>query len=210
MTPAQQRALVTLWPRYGIEAGDAQLELENLFGRAAPVTLEIGFGNGDALLDMAAVHPDRNYLGFEVHRPGVGHLLNRLEAAGLTNVRIVIGDAGEILTCQIPGGSLDAVHLFFPDPWPKKRHHKRRLVQPAFAQLVRTKLKPGGVWHLATDWEDYAQQMLTVLDEAEGFENLAGRGRYSSDPGERPPTKFEQRGRRLGHGVWDLHFRRTA
>jgi tRNA (guanine-N7-)-methyltransferase len=209
MTVAQRRALADLWPRYGIEAGEAPLDFAVLFGRTAPVTLEIGFGNGEALLTVAAAHPERDFIGIEVHRPGVGQLLNALAARGLSNVRVAIGDAREFLLQRVPEASLGAVHLFFPDPWPKKRHHKRRLVQPAFAELVRQRLRPGGWWHLATDWQDYAGHMLAVL-EAAGFENTAGPGRFAPDPGERPPTKFEARGRRLGHAVWDLVCRRVG
>lgn len=210
MTAAQQRALETLWPEFGIEPAESPLDLKRVFGRVAPVTLEIGFGNGEALLAMAAAHPERDYLGIEVHRPGVGQLLNGLAAGGLSNVRVIIGDASEFLAQRIADGSLDAVHLFFPDPWPKQRHHKRRLVQPGFAALVRSKLKIDGVWHLATDWEDYAEQMRAVLEAAEGFGNTVGSGCFAPGPGERPRTKFEVRGRRLGHGVWDLRYRRTA
>ena len=210
MTAAQSRALETLWPQYGIEPDESPLDLKNVFGRSAPVILEIGFGNGEALLAMAAAHPGRDYLGIEVHRPGVGQLLNRLAADGLSNVRVIIDDASEFLAQRIADGTLDAVHLFFPDPWPKKRHRKRRLVQPGFAALVRSRLKIGGVWHLATDWEDYAEQMRVVLEAAEGFENMAGAGCFAADPGERPRTKFEARGRRLGHGVWDLRYRRVT
>lgn len=210
MTAGQQRALETLWPEYGIEPDESPLDLKRVFGRAVPVTLEIGFGNGEALLAMAAAHPERDYLGIEVHRPGVGQLLNGLAAGGLSNVRVIIGDASEFLAQRIADGSLDAVHLFFPDPWPKQRHHKRRLVQLGFAALVRRKLKIGGVWHLATDWEDYAEQMRVVLEAAEGFGNTAGAGCFAPDPGERPRTKFEARGRRLGHGVWDLRYQRAS
>lgn len=210
MTAAQQRALETLWPKYGIEPDESLLDLKQVFGRSGPVNLEIGFGNGEALLAMAAAHPERDYLGIEVHRPGVGQLLNRLAADGLSNVRVIVGDASEFLAQRIPDGSLDAVHLFFPDPWPKQRHHKRRLVQPGFAALVRCKLKPAGVWHLATDWQDYAEQMRAVLEAADGFENMAGAGCFAADPGERPHTKFEARGRRLGHGVWDLRYKRIS
>ncbi len=210
MTVAQRRALESLWPSFGIESGDTPLDLAALFGRRAPVTLEIGFGNGESLATMAAAHPEADYLGIEVHRPGVGHLLGLLAARELRNVRVMVDDAREVLTQRIADASLDALHLFFPDPWPKKRHHKRRLVQPEFAALVRSKLKPGGVWHLATDWEEYARHMRAVLEVTEGFENSAGAGCFAPDPGERPRTKFEERGRRLGHGVWDLRYRRIA
>lgn len=208
LTPAQKRALDELWPRYGIDGRNEPLDLPALFGRNAPVVLEIGFGNGEALAELAAAHPENNFLGIEVHRPGVGHLLNLLAARGIANVRVVVADAKEILAARIPDESLAAVHLFFPDPWPKKRHHKRRLLQPDFAQLVRRKLRTGGVIHLATDWQDYAQWMMETLTAAEGFENVAGRGCYG-ERGERPLTRFERRGVRLGHAVRDLRFRRV-
>jgi tRNA (guanine-N7-)-methyltransferase len=209
MTDAQRRALQGLWPRYGVDAGAAPLDFADLFGRRAPVTLEIGFGHGEALAALALAHPDVDYLGVEVHRPGIGSLLRRLHAAGSTNVRVLAADAHEVLTHRIPDGAVAAVHLFFPDPWPKQRHHKRRLVQPAFVALVWRKLVPGGVFHLATDWQEYAEHMMTVLSAHPGFDNTAGVGRYAAR-GDRPLTKFEARGTRLGHGVWDLVFRRRG
>ncbi len=186
------------------------LDLEALFGRNAPRTLEIGFGNGESLAAMAEAAPEQDFLGVEVHRPGVGHLLLRIEALGLENVRVISHDAVEVLEHHIPDRSLDRVLLFFPDPWPKKRHHKRRILQPAFVELVARKLRPGGIFHMATDWEEYAQQMLETMEAAAGFENVAGPGRFSPRPADRPATKFERRGERLGHGVWDLLFRRRG
>lgn len=209
ITPAQTRALAQLLPRHGVAPGDAPLDFAALFGREAPVYLEIGFGNGEALAAMAGAHPENNYLGIEVHRPGVGMLLRGLEAGAVTNVRIICADAREILERRIPDGSLSGVYIFFPDPWPKKRHHKRRLVQPEFVTLLRRKLLVGGLLHLATDWEDYAQQMLAVLSSADGLENTAPAGQFVSRPPARPLTRFERRGHRLGHGVWDLVFRRV-
>ncbi|OGI51688.1 MAG: tRNA (guanosine(46)-N7)-methyltransferase TrmB [Candidatus Muproteobacteria bacterium RIFCSPHIGHO2_02_FULL_65_16] len=209
ITKAQERALTELWPRYGVDAGDAPLDFRALFGRAAPVHVEIGFGNGDVLAAMAARHPEYDYLGIEVHRPGIGALLRRLEAAGLGNARVMRADAKEVLARNIPDAALSAVNIFFPDPWPKKRHHKRRLIQPEFAELVRRKLQPGGMLHLATDWRDYAEQMLDVLSQTPGFENTAGAGAFAPRPSVRPPTRFEERGRRLGHEVYDLSFRRS-
>ena len=209
ITKAQERALAELWPRYGVDAGDAPLDLCALFGRKAPVHVEIGFGNGDVLAAMAARHPEYDYLGIEVHRPGIGALLRRLEAAGLGNARVMRADAKEVLARNIPDAALSAVNIFFPDPWPKKRHHKRRLIQPEFAELVRRKLQPGGMLHLATDWRDYAEQMLDVLSQTPGFENTAGAGAFAPRPSVRPPTRFEERGRRLGHEVYDLSFRRS-
>jgi tRNA (guanine-N7-)-methyltransferase len=206
-TDAQRRAFATLLPRYGVPEGDAILDPAALFGRSAAVHLEIGFGNGETLVAMAAAHPENNYLGIEVHRPGVGALLRRIEADGLANIRVACTDAVETLS-RIPDAALDAVYVF-PDPWPKKRHHKRRLVQPAFLALVQRKLKPGGVLALATDWEDYAQHMLAMLSASGGFENLAGPGGFAPRAAGRPLTRFEQRGRRLGHRVRDLAFRRA-
>lgn len=208
MTDAQRRALTELWPRYGIDPGETPIDFSAVYGRVAPVHLEIGFGNGDALAAMAAAHPENNFLGIEVHRPGVGSLLRRCATEQLDNVRVMSVDAKDVLERQIAPGSLAAVYVFFPDPWPKKRHHKRRLVQPEFVALVRGRLAFGGLFRLATDWQDYAQQMLAVLSADPELENLAGAGQYASRPSERPITRFEQRGARLGHGVWDLAFRR--
>jgi tRNA (guanine-N7-)-methyltransferase len=209
LTPGQRRALDELLPRFGV-APTGSIDLAALFGRSAPVVLEIGFGNGAALAAMAAAAPEKNFLGAEVHRPGVGSLLQRLAEQGLTNVRVAQTDATALLAQSIVDDALDAVHLFFPDPWPKKRHHKRRLLQPEFAELVRRKLAVGGVFHAATDWEPYAQHMLAVLTAAKDFTNLAGFGAFIPRPGYRPQTKFETRGQRLGHGVWDLLFQRSA
>jgi len=208
ITEAQKRALEELLPRYGIDTGNTALDFVALFGRDAPVHVEVGFGNGEALAAMAAAHPQNNYLGIEVHRPGVGALLRRIEAEGLTNVRVACTDAKELLEQRIPAASLSAVYIFFPDPWHKKRHHKRRLVQIEFVELLAHKLKPGGLLHLATDWEDYAQHMLAVLSAAKGFENTSGSSQYAPRPETRPCTRFERRGQRLGHGVWDLLFHR--
>lgn len=210
MTDAQRRALVELWPRYGIDAGDTPIDFATAFGRMAPVHLEIGFGNGDAIASMAAAHPENNYFGIEVHRPGVGGLMRRCAAERLENVRVMSSDAKEVLEKQIPANSLAAAYLFFPDPWPKKRHHKRRLVQPELVALLRERMAIGGVLRLATDWKDYAEQMLAVLSADPELENLAGAGKYAERPPERPLTRFEHRGLRLGHGVWDLAFRRQV
>jgi len=205
MTPAQRSALDTLWEQYGIELGDTQINLDALFGRSAPRILEIGFGMGSSLAEMAAAHPEQDYLGIEVHRPGVGNLLKLIDAHPLSNVRVISADAIEVLN-QIPGACLDAVYLFFPDPWHKRRHHKRRIVQPSFVTRIAQKLKPGGHFHLATDWEEYAEQMLRVLSAAPEFANTAGPGKYAPRPAYRPLTKFERRGHGLGHRVCDLVF----
>ena len=208
LTTGQARALTELWPRFGLEPGDAEFDFVLVFGREAPVIVEIGFGNGESLAEVAEQHPQNNYIGIEVHRPGVGSLLLRLEEKKLSNVRVLCHDASEIIGGQIPDHSLDAVYLFFPDPWPKKKHHKRRIVQPVFVQQIRQKLKVGGQFHLATDWQNYAEHMMAVLSAADGFSNVAGPGNYAVKPEYRPETKFERRGLNKGHGVWDLVFRR--
>ena len=208
ITAGQQRALQDLWPSYGL-AADEPLDLAAIFGRSAPRTLEIGFGNGDALATMAGQQPDTDFIGIEVHRPGVGRLLQQLDEHELTNVRVMRDDAVQILNTCFPDNSLDRLLLFFPDPWHKKRHHKRRIVQPAFIELLARKIKPGGYLHMATDWENYARHMLEVMGQSPAFRNCAGSGNYSPRPDYRPVTKFEQRGLRLGHGVWDLVFKRV-
>lgn len=205
MTHAQNRALDELLPKYTLPEGT--LDLTALFGRDARRSLEIGFGNGDTLAELARRHPDEDFLGVEVHRPGVGRLLNALQAGGLTNVRVACDDAVKLCSECLPDASLDAVLIYFPDPWPKKRHHKRRLLQPEFAALLARRLKPGGRLHFATDWEDYAAQALAVLAACPGLENTATG--YAPRPAERPATRFEQRGLKLGHAVFDLVFRRV-
>jgi tRNA (guanine-N7-)-methyltransferase len=205
LTRGQQQALEKLWPVYGIDFEAKQLDLDSLFKRSAPKTLEVGFGNGDSLFQQVLSNPNNDYIGIEVHRPGVGHLLHLAGDAGITNLRVINHDAVEVLQQQIPDHSLECVQLFFPDPWHKKRHHKRRIVKAEFIRLVCQKLKPGGLFHLATDWQDYAEHMLAEMEQADGFSNTAGKGNYAENTG-RPPTKFEHRGRRLGHGVWDLVF----
>lgn len=209
MTPAQKRAFLEFFPRFRIEP-DGRLDLDRVFGRAAPRTLEIGFGNGATLATLATDSPPSDFLGIEVHRPGVGHLLLELEKRQLTNVRVICADAVEILANNLAPASFERVLLLFPDPWPKHRHHKRRILQPAFIELVADHLKPGGTFHLATDWDDYARQMLAELDACARFRNAAGKGEFSLRPAYRPVTRFEQRGQRLGHGVWDLVYIRGA
>jgi len=209
MTAGQTRALEDLWPRYGVEFSPQPLPLDALFGRVAPRTLEIGFGNGEHLAALATLHPERDYLGIEVHRPGVGHLLLLAATNNLTNVRASSHDAVEVLREQIAESSLDEVLVLFPDPWHKKRHHKRRLIQPPFVELIASRLRQGGVLRLATDWEEYALQMLEVLNAASAlFANLSPTRDWMPRPEERAPTRFEKRGARLGHGVWDLAFKR--
>lgn len=211
LTPGQQRAFDTLWPNWGLEFKRQVLDLHKVFGNNNPVYLEIGFGNGDSLAEMARRHPERNYLGIEVHGPGVGHLLLKLQEFGCTNVRVIRHDAVEVLDHMLGAKCLQGVYLFFPDPWHKKRHHKRRILQPPFMDKLARVLPAGGFFHAATDWQDYAEHMMAVLS-AEGprFENQAGPGSYTPRPDERPLTKFEQRGRQLGHAVWDLIFARRA
>jgi len=208
ITAAQQRAWRELWPVHGVETGDRPLDLDQLFARSANRTLEIGFGNGESLAALAEAHPEQDFLGVEVHRPGIGHLLLTAEQRGLSNLRVVCRDAVEVLDRCLTDSSLDEVLLYFPDPWPKKRHHKRRIVQPGFVDLVARKLKPGGVFRLATDWQNYAEHMLEVLSACALLENEAPPGAYAERPASRPLTRFEQRGQRLGHEVWDLAFRR--
>ena len=207
VSTAQQRAIDTLLPRFGIPYATQPLNLDQTFGRTAPKILEIGFGMGDSTATIAQAHPENDYLALEVHTPGVGNLLKLIEAQQLTNIRIMQHDAVEVLRDMIGEGTLDGVHIFFPDPWHKARHNKRRLIQPPFVgQLVR-KLKPGGYLHVATDWQDYAEQVLAVLSAEPLLRNTATD--YAPRPSYRPLTKFEQRGIRLGHGVWDLIFTRT-
>ncbi len=208
MTPAQQRALDTLWSRFGIDNDSAPLDLTQHFGRDTPRVLEIGFGDGESLAAMAAADPESDYLGIEVHRPGVGHLLLRAGQLDLSNLKVFCADAVDVLRQRLPFAGLDRIQIFFPDPWPKQRHHKRRLIQPGLVALLSDKLKPGGRLHLATDWEDYAHHMLTVLDTVTSLDNVAGVGCFTPRPAYRPLTKFEQRGQRLGHNVWDLIFKR--
>ena len=210
MTSGQERALTELWPRYGVEFSPAPLSLDAVFGRQAPHTLEIGFGNGEHLAALAAAHPQRDYFGVEVHRPGVGHLLMLAATNNLTNLRASSHDAVEVLRDQIAPRALDEVLVLFPDPWHKKRHHKRRLIQPPFVELIASRLATGGVLRLATDWEEYALQMLEVVSASPQFTNLSPTGDWMPRPEERAPTRFEKRGARLGHGVWDLAFRRLT
>lgn len=206
LTRAQRRALQALWPLYGVEVAAVRAP-GAVFSRPAPVMLEIGFGMGDALVEMAVSRPQRNFLGVEVYPPGIGSALLKIEARSLDNVRLVRADAMELLT-NLEDGSLHGVMLFFPDPWPKKRHHKRRLVQRPFLDLVCHKLEAGGRFELATDWEDYAVEMLTLIDSHGCFLNLAGKGKFSPRPAERPATKFQRRGEKLGLSIFDLVYER--
>ena len=208
ITLAQERALLELWPRYGLEFQPAWLDLDRIFDRAAARTLEIGFGNGEHLLERARSSPERDFLGVEVHRPGIGHLLLGAAGAGARNLRVIAHDAVEVMQQQIAPASLDELQLLFPDPWPKERHHKRRIVQPSFAPLVASRLKPRGLWHLATDWEPYAQHMLEVLRACESLRNCAADGGFIDSVQARSATRFERRGVQLGHRVRELLFAR--
>ena len=208
LTPGQEVALDQHWSQYGLEP-ELDYDFSQVFGRQAPLIVEIGFGNGDSLAKMAAANPDHDYIGIEVHKPGVGHLLILLHEQGLTNVRVYCHDAIEILEQKIPDHSLAGLHLFFPDPWHKKKHHKRRIVRPSFVDLLNKKLQVDGYFHAATDWQHYAESMLEVLSASEGLKNTSLTQDYCERPDYRPLTKFEQRGLRLGHGVWDLIFSKS-
>lgn len=204
---AQQRAYDTLLPEFGIPFAHELLDLDRVFGRSAPKILEIGFGMGETTAGIAAAHRENDYLGIEVHTPGVGSLLKQIHERGLTNVRIVQHDAVEVLTHMIAPRTFDGAHIFFPDPWPKKRHHKRRLIQPAFVALLVERMKPGAYLHVATDWQEYAEQALAVLAAEPRLRNTAAG--YAARPDYRPLTKFENRGLKLGHAVWDIVFRQS-
>lgn len=203
-SPGQQRAYDELMPRFGIPFAPAPLDLAAAFGRPAPKILEIGFGMGETTARIAAENPGNDYLGVEVHTPGVGALLKHLQEQALTNVRVVQHDAVEVVREMIPEGSLAGIHVFFPDPWPKKRHHKRRLLQPEFVRLLASRLAPGGYLHAATDWQEYAEHILATLSSEAALSNR--HPGFADRPDTRPETKFEQRGLRLGHGTWDIVF----
>ena len=205
-SPGQQRAYAELLPRFGISYQAKPVDLDQAFGRHAPVVVEVGSGMGETTARIAAGNPATDYLAIEVHAPGVGSLLKQVEEAGLTNVRVVRHDAVEVLRDMVAPGSLAGIHVFFPDPWPKKRHHKRRLLQPDFAALAASRLAPGGVLHVATDWQEYADHVLAVLSATPGLENTADG--FAPRPAARPETKFEKRGIKLGHGVWDVIFKK--
>lgn len=210
LTEGQKRALDELWPRYGIDPAAPLLDFTTLFGNPNPVILDIGFGNGESTWQMARDRLDENYLGVEVHRPGVGHLLLRLAENRLENVRIACADAVEFLHTRVAEGSLAGIRLYFPDPWPKKRHYKRRIVQAGFIELLAAKLKPGGILHMATDWSPYAEWMLEVVASCNAFENLSVEGDYCPRPAWRHLTKYETRGQKLGHSVHDLIYLRRS
>jgi len=207
MTDSQKRAFDRHWQTYGLSSADGQINPADVFGRKAPLVVELGFGMGESLLTMANQQPDLNFIGIEVHTPGVGRLMNQLADNEIANLRVYCEDGLQVLKQAIPDDGVARFQLYFPDPWPKKKHHKRRIVQVEFMQLVWRKLQAGGIFHLATDWQEYAEHMLAVFAEQQTlFANQAGKDRFSPRPDFRPLTKFEQRGQRLGHGVWDLVF----
>jgi len=208
-TPAQKLAYKSLWPVYGLDVTPEQWDLARLFGRHSDVFLELGFGDGRVLKMLSARHPENDYLGIEVHRPGVGRVMRELEEQGLRNVRVASEDGMEVLQKNIPDQSLAGILIFFPDPWHKKKHKKRRMIQAEFVHAAALRLQQGGILHLATDWEDYAQQMLEVLSAEPLLKNTSLENAYVERPQSRPLTKYEQRGLRLGHGVWDLVFQRV-
>lgn len=209
MTEGQKKAYERLWPEYGLTRDAGMIDPREVFGRDNMLNLEIGFGMGKSLAEMAEAAPEQDFIGVEVHLPGVGALLKEVDEHGLENVRVYNIDANDVIDLCLPDACLDRVMVFFPDPWHKKKHHKRRLIQTEFVQRIRHKLRVGGVLHLATDWENYAEHMLEVMNDSEGFANCQAEGGYSPRPDHRPITKFEKRGEKLGHGVWDLLFYRT-
>ena len=208
LTPSQQRALEELWPAYGVDFSPAVLDFGVLFGRNAPTVLEIGFGNGDSLVQQALENSSMNFLGVEVHEPGVGHCLLQAQEAGVSNLKLIMHDAIEVLSQQIPPESLQRINIYFPDPWPKKRHHKRRLLQPEFLQLIHGRLVADGALHIATDWANYAEHIDDVLGQSALFRCDERREHDGGEPLDRPETKFERRGLRKGHRIWDWRFTR--
>ena len=209
LTPSQQRALEELWPVYGVDLGNDALDLTSVFGRSAAIVLEIGFGNGDTLVQQASENPDCNFLGIEVHEPGIGHCLLMAQSAGTSNLKLIAHDAIEVLQTHVPPGSLQRINLYFPDPWPKKRHHKRRIMQASFLTLCANRLMEGGALHVATDWENYAEHIDEVLAASELFRCAERREHDGDKPLDRPMTKFERRGLRKGHRIWDWRFEKV-
>ena len=210
ITVGQKNAFEKYWPDMGLSLFAGAINPAEIFGRVAPLVLEIGFGMGDSLLEMARNEPEKNFIGIEVHPPGVGRLISSASQEGLSNLRVYMADAMDVLEDCIPDASIDRLQLYFPDPWHKKKHHKRRIVQPEFVQKLRPKLKENGVFHMATDWQAYAEHMLEVMNNATGFATDFTETGFAPRPDYRPITKFEKRGERLGHGVWDLLFKKTA
>ena len=210
MTPSQQKALQELWPQFGAEYAAELLDFPGLFGRRNDVVLEIGFGNGETLVQQAAASPDRDFIGIEVHEPGVGHAMLKARDAGINNLKLIMHDAIEVLTRQIPAASLARVNLYFPDPWPKKRHHKRRIVQHEFLHMIADRLRDNGVLNIATDWANYAEHIDTIIAASDRFTSAERREHDGEQPLDRPRTKFEQRGLRKGHRIWDWRLAKTA
>lgn len=208
LTPGQAQALQELWPVFGIDFSDELIDLDSVFGRAAPRVLEIGFGNGETLVEQAAVNPSTDFIGIEVHEPGVGHCLLRAHAAGISNLRLSRHDAIDVLRQQIPDASLRRINLYFPDPWPKKRHHKRRILQHDFLQMLSRKIEPGGTFHIATDWQDYAEQIDELIGSDDSFRLSERRTHGGGDPLDRSTTRFERRGLQQGHKIWDWRLTR--
>ncbi len=209
ITEGQKKAFDRYWPDYGLSLFNGAIDVADTFGRTAPLVLEIGFGMGDSLVSMASAEPEKDFIGIEVHPPGVGCLINNAGKEELTNIKVFMADAIDVLDDCIADSSIDRFQLYFPDPWHKKKHNKRRIVQAPFVDKIFTKLKPGGLIHMATDWQPYAEHMMDVLSKTEGLKNQAGDLLYSTRPDFRPVTKFEKRGELLGHGVWDLLFEKT-
>jgi tRNA (guanine-N7-)-methyltransferase len=210
ITPSQERALDELWPDYGVDYAESLIDFDKLFKRTAPVVVEIGFGNGESLVELAAANPDQDFLGIEVHEPGVGHCLLKAKDAGIQNLKVVAHDAVDVLTNQVPADSLARVNLYFPDPWPKKRHHKRRIVQSDFVDLIANKLADGGTLNVATDWANYAEHIDEVLSRSDRFTCIETREHAGDQPFERPQTKFERRGLRRGHEISDRCFEKVV
>jgi tRNA (guanine-N7-)-methyltransferase len=209
MTDGQKAAFEKHWQIYGLELKQGLISQESVFGRSGELNIEIGFGMGDSLLEMCLENPDANFIGIEVHPPGVGRIMNRAAKEGITNLRVYMADARDVLAECVSDQSVDRIQVYFPDPWHKKKHHKRRLIQKEFIAVLQPKLKTGGILHLATDWQNYAEHMREVMESQPQFVNLAGEEQYSPRPDWRPETKFERRGHRLGHGVWDLIYKLT-
>ncbi|WP_086934074.1 tRNA (guanosine(46)-N7)-methyltransferase TrmB [Agarilytica rhodophyticola] len=210
MTEGQKNAFDKWWPTYGLSLFDGEVNLQETFGRQAPLVVEVGFGMGDSLLEMAKSEPEKNFIGIEVHPPGVGRLIHRAGDEQVTNLRVYMADAKDVLEDCIPDMSVSRFQLFFPDPWHKKKHHKRRIVQTDFVALVARKMRAEGCFHLATDWENYADHMMEIMSQSSEFENMSPDYLFSVKPDYRPDTKFEKRGERLGHGVWDILFKKIT
>lgn len=206
MTEGQKNAFDKWWPIYGLSLFDGEFNPVDVFGRSAPLVLEIGFGMGDSLLEMAKADPDKDFIGIEVHPPGVGRLISCAGNDGVANLKVFMADANDVLEDCIPDESLARMQLFFPDPWHKKKHNKRRILQAAFIEAIRAKLKLGGIFHMATDWENYADDAMEKMCSAVGYQNTSPDYLFATQPDYRPTTKFERRGERLGHGVWDIIF----